>query len=196
MDSWLPKICNEIWYAWNELWEVLRNVSNKGAAATFQFMVCALKDFKAWMISQPFCSCEMSVRGFEMALMCQRVVSQLQNTLQNGALASKWRIFKAWRASSHFVAAKQVSLAAKWHSCAMGSLHSCENFRRGGWAAAKPFRSKEAIFTAIVFRLRNLADHALSLLLSSSWFPTSFFHLFWHSSWFWSSKNLYYIKSN
>ena len=35
MDSWLPKIWNEIWYAWNGLQKVLRNVSNRGAAATF-----------------------------------------------------------------------------------------------------------------------------------------------------------------
>ena len=68
------------------------NVSNRGAAAIFQLMVCALKDFKAWRILQPFHSCEMSVRGCEMALVCQRVVSQLQNTLQNGASAAKRRI--------------------------------------------------------------------------------------------------------
>nr|CAN63922.1 hypothetical protein VITISV_009045 [Vitis vinifera] len=34
----------------------------------------------------------MSVRGCEMAVVCQRVVSQLRNTLPNGVSAAKWRI--------------------------------------------------------------------------------------------------------
>ena len=83
----------------------------------------------------------MSVRGCKMALVCQRVVLQLGNTLPNGVLVVKWRIFKAWKACSHFAAAKRVYLAAKWHLCAKGPLRSCENFRRGGWAAVKPFHS-------------------------------------------------------
>nr|CAN79035.1 hypothetical protein VITISV_004562 [Vitis vinifera] len=59
----------------------------------------------------------------------------------------KWRLgcemedFKAWRFRNHFAAAKWVYLDTKWHSCAKGPLRSYENFRRGGWAAAKTFRS-------------------------------------------------------
>ena len=41
----------------------------------------------------PFRSCEMSVWGFEMALVCQRVVPQSRNTLRNGALAAKLGVF-------------------------------------------------------------------------------------------------------
>ena len=50
---------------------------------------------------------------------------------------SKWRLgcemedFKAWRFRNHFAAAKWMYRAAKWHSCAKGSLRSCENFRKG-----------------------------------------------------------------
>ena len=44
-------------------------------------------------ISQPFCNFKMSVRGFEMTLVCQMVVSQLRNTLRNGALATKLGVF-------------------------------------------------------------------------------------------------------
>ncbi|WJZ97420.1 hypothetical protein VitviT2T_016025 [Vitis vinifera] len=37
----------------------------------------------------------MSVRGFEMALVCQRMVSQLRNSLRNEALAAKSGSFYA-----------------------------------------------------------------------------------------------------
>ena len=55
---------------------------------TCLFMVCALKDFKVLR----FCSFKMSVRGFQMALVCQKVVSQLRNTLPNGVLAAKFSL--------------------------------------------------------------------------------------------------------
>ena len=50
------------------------------------------------VISQPkviFAAAKMSVLGFEMALVCQRVVSQLQNSLRNGALVAKIGSFYA-----------------------------------------------------------------------------------------------------
>ena len=74
-----------------------------------------------WHFRKPFRSCEMSVWGFQMALVCQKVVSQpqntlrnweflcfatdlqLQNTLRNGALAMKLEVFML---RSHFAAAK------------------------------------------------------------------------------------------
>nr|CAN62900.1 hypothetical protein VITISV_036725 [Vitis vinifera] len=132
------------------------NVSNGGAAATFPFMVCVLKDFKAWR----FRSCEMSVQGCEMALVCQRVVSQLRNTLQNGSSAAKWRSSRR----GGFAAAKRVYELAKWHSCAKGPLRSCENFHKGRLEAAKPFRSEGGNFRSGSLLLRNFAGHALSLL--------------------------------
>ena len=102
-------------------------------------------------ILKPFHSCEMSVRDCEMALMCQRVVSQLWKTLRNCVSAAKWRIFKVWKACNHFAVAKLVYLAAKWHSYAKGPLHSCENFRRGGWTATKPFRSGRRFSQRLTF---------------------------------------------
>ena len=61
------------------------------------------------------------------------LVSQLQNTLRNGALAVKLGIFTLWS----FAAISQLrnggSCAAKWHSCA-----------KLGFAAAKIF-AKESI---------------------------------------------------
>ena len=46
-------------------------------------------------------------------------------------LGSEMKDFKVWRFRNHFAPAKWVYGAAKWHSCAKGSLRSCENFRRG-----------------------------------------------------------------
>ena len=65
---------------------------NGGTDATGQLMVCALKDFKVWR----FCSYKMSVQGYKMALVCQRVVSQLRNTLRNGGTAAKSKKFPLW----------------------------------------------------------------------------------------------------
>ena len=41
-----------------------------------------------------FRSCEMRVEGYEMALVCQGVVSQLQNHLRNGGVAAKMGVFR------------------------------------------------------------------------------------------------------
>ena len=46
-------------------------------------------------VLQPFRSFEMSVRGFQMVLVCQKVVSQLRNSLRNGALVAKIGSFYA-----------------------------------------------------------------------------------------------------
>ena len=130
LDSWLPKLWNNIWYAWNGLQKVLRNVSNRGASATFP----------SWCVHWRI----LRHGGFA-------TISQLQNEctgLPNGTHVpkggfavvkhpSKWRLdyemedFKAWRFPSHFIATKRVYLAAKWYSCSKGPLPSCENFRRG-----------------------------------------------------------------
>ena len=77
-------------------------------------------------VSQPFRSCEMSVQGFQMALVCQKVVSQLRNTLRNGALAAKLGFFTFWDFACVSQLRNEVHCAAKWHSCA-----------KVGFAAAK-----------------------------------------------------------
>ena len=148
----------------------------------------------------------MGIRRCEVALMCQRVVSQLRNTLRNGASATKRWISRRGKNHSHFAAAKRWYLAAKWHSCAKEPLRSCENFRRGRKAAVKWFRSgdwfsqrgegfsqrllraakkfsqREAIFAVAYFRLRNFAAQAFSLLLSFFRFLASFFQFSYTSS--------------
>ena len=77
-------------------------------------------------VSQPFCSCEMSVQGFQMALVCQKVILQLRNTLQNGALVAKLGFFTFWDFAAISQLQNEGHCAAKWHSCA-----------KNGFAAAK-----------------------------------------------------------
>ena len=99
-------------------------------------------------VSQPFRSCEMSVWGFQMALVCQKVISQSRNSLQNGALAAFFFFF-------YFAAISQlrneVHCAAKWHSCAKSWFRNCEtpcgmelwlrNWKFSLFGASQPFRS-------------------------------------------------------
>ena len=93
-------------------------------------------------VLQPFCSCEMSVRGFQMALVCQKVVSQPRNTLRNGALAAKLGIFTLWS----FAVVSQLrnggSCAAKWHSCAKIGFVAAKIFAERGLRLRTGFAAK------------------------------------------------------
>ena len=75
-------------------------------------------------ISQPFRSCEMSVRGCEMALMCQRGVSQLRKFSQRGGVGLRNNFTAKWHFCSGFLGLRN-NFAAKWQ------------FRRGLFLAAK-----------------------------------------------------------
>ena len=86
---------------------------------------CEIWDFKAWRISQPFRSWAMSVRGCEMALVCQRDVSQ-----------------RGIEGCDIILQREAIFAADAW---------GLRNY-----------------FTGALFRLRNFADHAFSLFLSSS----------------------------
>ena len=105
-------------------------------------------------VLQPFCSCEMSVRGFQMALMCQKVVSQQQNTLRNGALVAKLEVFTLCDFAAISQLRNEGHCAAKWHSCAkigfaaakhpakwriscFGGSQPLSQLRNGGHCAAK-----------------------------------------------------------
>ena len=77
-----------------------------------------------WHFRRPFRSCEMSVRGFQMALMCQKVVSQPQNTLRNRALAAKLEVFTLCDFAAISQLRNEGHYAAKWHSCAKKWLRS------------------------------------------------------------------------
>ena len=102
-------------------------------------------------VSQPFRSCEMSVRGFQMALVCQKVVSQLRNILLNGALAAKLGVFTLCDFAAISQLRNEIHCVAKWHSCA-----------KIGFAAAKypaewSFGCKIGNFHALELRSRFAA---------------------------------------
>ena len=189
----------------------------------------------------------MSVRGFQMALMCQKVVSQPQNTLRNGALAAKLEVFTL----CDFAAISQLrneftglpngtrvpksgfavaKLPAEWG-------FGCENWEFLRFGISQPFCSCEMRVTVLRngtrvpkvgfaaakypakwsfgFEIGNF--HALELrsrFVEAAksrrplFFPyfcpvfalfllqTIFLQFLCNSSWIWSSKNLYYIKTN
>ena len=124
----------------------------------------------------PFHNCEMGVLCCEMALVCQRGVSQLQNTLRNGALAAKMGFLTLWGFRSHFAAAKRGHYAAKWHSCAKRWFRNCENHFAAEWQfcneglisqrtfwGCKIISQQRGDFAGASFRLRNFTDQYFSL---------------------------------
>ena len=130
----------------------------------------------------PFRNCEMRSGGCEMALVCQRVVSQLRNPLWNGALATKIGILKLWGFRRAFRSCEMRLGAAKWHLCAKGvfrsceKFRSCENFRRGGAWGCEIILQPRGDFAGASFRLRNFVYHgfflAFELLLIPRDFPS------------------------
>ena len=84
-----------------------------------------------------FRSYEMSVWGFEMALVCQRVVSQLRNTLPNGSSAAKWRISR------------------RGGSAAISQLRNGCTWLRNGTRVPRDLFAAAKIFAEGARRLRN-----------------------------------------
>ena len=95
---------------------------------------------------------------------------------------------------SRFAAAKWGYCAAKWHSCAKRTLRSCENFHREGPEAARWFCSKVAISQRLLLGCEISQTTIFPLFLHFFLLQTTFLQFLCNSSWFWSSKNLYYIK--
>ena len=83
-----------------------------------------------------------------MALMCQRVVSQLRNPLRNGSLAVKIGVLKLWGFRSPFRSYEMRGGAAKWHSCAKGWFCNYENFRREGAWGCEIISQPRGVFAA------------------------------------------------
>ena len=61
-----------------------------------------------------------------MALVCQKVVSQLRNTHRNGALAAKLGVFTLWDFATVLQLRNEGHYAAKWHSCAKIWFRNCK----------------------------------------------------------------------
>ena len=135
MDSWLPKIWNNIWYAWNELQEVIK------MCPTVAKMGVRLRHVRSWCGRWRILRCgdfatisqlRMSAWGCEMALVCQRVVLQLRNTLPNGVSVAKWKISRP----GGFVAISQL-----WNGCT--GLRNGTRVPRALLTAAKIFAEED-----------------------------------------------------
>ena len=156
--------------------------------------------------------CPMGVRLWHVCSWCARwrilrhgdfaTILQLRNEctgLQNGTRVpkggfaaakhpSKWRLgckndgSQGVEVSQPFRRCETGVLGCKMALVCQGASSQLRKFSQRRMGSCENISQREAIFAVVLFRLQNLADHALSLLLSSSWFPTSFFHLFWHSS--------------
>ena len=131
------------------------NFRNEGAAVKLGFFT--FWNFAA--ISQQFRSCEMRVTVLRNGTRVPRLVSQLPNTLRNGAFPAKWRI-------SCFGGSQPLSqlrngghCAAKWHSCAKSGFAAAKIFAeraiglRTGFAAKFQFRRGCEISQTPVFPL-------------------------------------------
>ena len=160
------------------------NVSNGGAAATFPFMVCVLKDFKAWRFRNHFAAAKWVYRAakwhsyakgwFRSCETPFKMAVRLQNGGVQGVEASQLRngctsLRNGTRVPRDLFAAAKI-------------------FTEGAWRLRNHFAVRGAIFAAAHFCCEISQVMLSPCFLSSSWFPTSFFQLFWHSSWFWSSK--------
>ena len=144
----------------------------------------------------PFRNCEMRVEGCKMALVCQGVVLQLRNHLRNGGSTAKCGVFRRGGFLKHFA-------ATKWGRGGGRGLRNGTRVPKGPFAeegmrlrnhfaTVGRFRNRGlgAAIAGALFRLWNFTDHAFSLLLSSSWFPASFFQFLCNSSWFLSFKKI------
>ena len=93
----------------------------------------------------------MAFRSCEMALVCQKLVSQLRNTLPNGALAAKLGFFTFWDFAAVSQLRNEGHYVAKWHSCTKNGFAVAKIFAerglrlRNGFAAKWLFRSEVAI---------------------------------------------------
>ena len=84
-----------------------------------------------------------------MALMCQKVVLQLRNTLQNGALIAKLRFFTFWDFAVISQLRNEVHCAAKWHSCAKIGFAASKYPAKWSFGISQLFRSCEMRFTVL-----------------------------------------------
>ena len=131
---------------------------------------CEIVSFYA---SLPFRSCktpcEMGLWLRNWEFLCFAAISQLQNTLRNGALAAKLGFFTFWS----FAAVSQLrnggSCAAKWHSCAKSGFAERGLRLRTGFAAKCRFRRGCEISQTPVFDPFLLRKTSFQFLCNSSY---------------------------
>ena len=133
-------------------------MSNGGAAVTCLFMVCALKDFKAWGFRNHFAAAKWVYGAVKWHSCAKGWFHSCKTPCEMGLWLRKLEISRF----GDFAAAKWSYCVAKWHSCAKRWFRSYENFCRGRHGAAKTFHSK------VAFSQENITVRAeIPKLLSS-----------------------------
>ena len=134
-----------------------------------------------------FRSCEMMAPVLRSGTRVPKVLSQPRNPLRNRTFVAKSAFFTSQWVSQ---LPNDGSCAVKWHSCAKSGFVAAKIFAerairlRTGFAAKCRFRRGCEISQTLVFALFFYPF----LLRKTS------FQFLCNSSWFWSSRNLYYIK--
>ncbi|WJZ98414.1 hypothetical protein VitviT2T_016939 [Vitis vinifera] len=113
---------------------------------------------QALPLRNAFRSCEMDATVLRSGTRVPRLVSQLENTLRNGAFPAKWRISCFGGSQPLSQLRNGGSCAAKWHSCAKFGFAAAKFPRRDFYSVAEWFGNKMPISQ----RLRNLADPCFS----------------------------------
>ena len=139
MELWLWNWEFLCFAAISQLQNTLRNGALAVKLGVFMLRSCKtpcemglwLRNWEFFMLRSRFTAAKWGSLCCEMALVCQKVASQLRNPLRNGAFPVKMGSFMLWwfavvsqlRNDGHYV--------AKWHSCA-----------KSGFAAAKIFAER------------------------------------------------------
>ena len=112
-----------------------------------------LRNLEFFMLRSHFAAAKWGSLCCEMALVCQKVASQLWNPLRNGAFPTKMGSFMLW----WFAAVSQLRndghCVAKWHSCAKSGFAERGLRLQTGFAAKCWFRGGYEISQTPVFAL-------------------------------------------
>ena len=162
--------------------QTISQLRNGGTGAV-KWHSCAKWWFRS---SKTPCKMGLWLRNWE--FLCFVAISQLQNTLRNGALAAKLGIFMLWSFAAISQLRNKGYCAAKWHSCAKSCFAAAKIFTKRGLWLRTGFAAK--------CRFRRGCEISQTPVFSLFLLQTIFLQFLCNSSWFWSSKNLYYIITN
>ena len=112
----------------------------------------------AFPLRNAFRSCQMDATVLRSGTRVPNSLSQLRNTLPNGAFLAKWRISCFGGSQPLSQLRNEGSCAAKWHLCAKFAFAAAKYPRRDFYSVAEWFGNKMPISQ----RLRNLADPCFS----------------------------------
>ena len=156
-------------------------------------------DFSRFGTSQPFRSCEMRVTVLRNGTRVPKSASQLRNSLRNGTFGCEIENFHALELRNAFRSCetdapvlRSGTRVPKWVSqlrkFSQRLLQCCGMVWQQNVDFAEAAKSRRPLFFPCFCPVFAPFD--------SDFAPKDFLQFLFNSSWFWSSKNLYYIKTN